>query len=382
MGKLGDVLELLHGARDRVTTLRATVRIWHDHGVYREAMARLEQGGHVVFAVGDGPEREERRLRLWIAPGRRVREEADGPHGRTIAVRRGELWWRYDERIGAVTNEERPEVGGGVGEEFSTLLDPAPLIGLLDYGEIARARHAGRPSLHVHATPRDTGDHTEWPLMRIGAMGADGLLLDIDAERGVLLRVECRLGDRPFAISEIIDVAFDEVLPDDTFVFTPPPGERLRSVDEQFDIRHDLTIERAAAMASFPLWIAPRLPRDWELEISFAAEQERPPMAPHVYLHHRPRDGTHTITMAQSPADHPGQHSEYEHANPGPWREITRGGRRMQVREPRESWQPAQVLLELEGTRIHIHSNDLDAEALVDVAASLVRAPSDPPRLG
>jgi hypothetical protein len=345
-------------------------------------MARYEEAGQAVFAVGDGPEREERLVRLWLAPDRHAREESDGPHGRTIGVRRGRLWWRYDERLGAVTNEERPEVGGGVGEEFAPLLDPAPLIGLLDYAGIAPGRQAGRSTLRVHATPRDTGDHAEWPLMRIGAMGADGLLVDVDAERGVLLRVECRLGDRPFAVSEIVDVAFDEEIPDDVFVFTPPPGERVRSIDEQFDVRHDLTIEQAAAMAAFPLWITPRLPRDWQLEISFAAEQERPAMAPHVYLHHRPLDGTHSITMAQSPAGHPGQHSDYEHANPGRWREVTRAGRRMEVREPRESWQPAQVRLEIDGTRIHIHSNDLDADALADFAASLVRAPSTPPRLG
>jgi hypothetical protein len=54
----------------------------------------------------------------------------------------------------------------------------------------------------------------------------------------------------------------------------------------------------------------------------------------------------------------------------------------VQAREPAESWQPAQVRLELDGTRILIHSADLGADALVEVALGLVRAPSEPPELG
>jgi hypothetical protein len=46
----------------------------------------------------------------------------------------------------------------------------------------------------------------------------------------------------------------------------------------------------------------------------------------------------------------------------------------MQRRAPAESWQPAQVRMELEGTRILISSADLGADALTDLAAGLVRA--------
>ena len=53
----------------------------------------------------------------------------------------------------------------------------------------------------------------------------------------------------------------------------------------------------------------------------------------------------------------------------------------MKVRELAEGWQPAQVLLELDGTRIHIHSADLTADWLADLAAGLVRAPPKPPAL-
>jgi hypothetical protein len=100
------------------------------------------------------------------------------------------------------------------------------------------------------------------------------------------------------------------------------------------------------------------------------------------HLRYRAADGTHGFSVAESPADHPGEHSEYEHARPGPWQDIERNQRPMRTRDPAESWQPAQVRLELEGTRIHIHSTDLAADSLATVAAELRRAPSAPPALG
>jgi hypothetical protein len=53
----------------------------------------------------------------------------------------------------------------------------------------------------------------------------------------------------------------------------------------------------------------------------------------------------------------------------------------MLVRELAEDWQPAQVHLELEGTRILIHSSDLDGDWLAGLAAALVPAPTAPPDL-
>jgi hypothetical protein len=184
------------------------------------------------------------------------------------------------------------------------------------------------------------------------------------------------------SVHEVVEIAFDEVFADDTFMFTPPPGEQVRSIKDQFAVQHGLTIEQAVARAPFTVWIPARVPSGWETEIAFAAENDRPAMAPQVHMHYRATDGTHGFSVAESPADHPGEHSEYEHARPGPWQDIERNQRPMRTREPAESWQPAQVRLELEGTRIHIHSTDLAAESLATVAAELRRAPSAPPVLG
>jgi hypothetical protein len=269
------------------------------------------------------PEREaiEELVRLWLAPPDRAREEREGSQGASVGVRRGAHWWRYDEVNGAMSNQGAPDSGG-----------------------------------------------------------ADELLLDVDAERGTLLRIESRFEREPIVLSEVVEIPFDEAFDEDTFVFTPPAGEAVRSIVDLLPVRRDLTIEQAVALAPFTVWIPARLRADWQTQIGFAAEQDRPSMAPQVHLHYRAPDGTHGLSVAESPAGHPGEHSDYEHAQPNRWRTIDRNQRRMQVREPAESWQPAQVRLELDGTRILIHSTDLGADALADVAVGLVRAPSEPPK--
>lgn len=142
-----------------------------------------------------------------------------------------------------------------------------------------------------------------------------------------------------------------------------------------------LTIERVAALAPFTVWVPARLPPRWEIEAAFAAASERHGLAPSVYLHCAAANASHRVTLQQSPTRHPGEQPDYEHAHPGPWRVEPRAGRRIEVREPVEHWQPTQVRLELEGTRILIHSHDLDAKWLTELAATLVPAPTSPPDL-
>ena len=383
MTELGDLLVLLHGARGRVGTVRAVVRTWHHVRVRDQAMARLvERGDVVTYGPIDVPQRdsEESLVRLWFAPPERVREEREDPDGARLGVRQGRLWWHYDAQNGAMSNQDQPEVGSGVGEEFGWLLDPAAVIGLLDFGQISPGRRADRPVLRVRAVPRVNDHGSDEPLWRLGGMGADELRLEVDAERGTLLRVESSYGQQPFAVSEVLEISFDEEFPGDTFVFTAPPGEEVRSIAEQFGgVRRDLTIEQVVALAPFVVWIPARLPANWETQIAFAAAQDRPPAAPHVFLHYRASDGTHGVTITESPADHP---RDVEAEGPGgPWREIERDHRQIHVREPAETWHPAQVRADYNGTRILISSNDLGAEALADLAAGLVQAPSEPPTL-
>jgi hypothetical protein len=149
-------------------------------------------------------------------------------------------------------------------------------MGSIEFDKIVRARRAGRPVLRVRAVPRTPSAGNDGPLMRLGAVGADEVLLDVDAERGALLRIESRFEREPIALSEVVEIAFDETFDEDTFVFTPPTGQAVRSVVDLLPVRHDLTIEQAVALAPFTVWIPARLPADCETQIGFAAEQDRP----------------------------------------------------------------------------------------------------------
>ena len=380
MTDLGDLLVLLHGARDRISTIRVVLRTWRHVRLSHEAMAR--SGGFVTYGPAEQPAGEsvECRVRLWLAPPDRAREEREDPSGAWFGVRRGALWWQYDPHNGALSNQDQPEVGSGIGEEFGWLVDPAAPIGLLDFGQINPGRRAGRATLHVRAVPRVLAAGDEASLLRLGAIGADDLQLEIDAERGTLLRIEARIEGQPFAISEVEEIGFDEQFAEDTFTFAPPPGEEVRSIATQFLVRRDLTIEQAVALAPFTVWIPARLPAGWESEIGFAAAQDRPPMAPHVFLHFRTPDGMHGVRISESPADVP---RDVEAEGPGgPWRDADRNQRRIQTRGPAEPGQPAQARVDLDGTRILIQSTDLATDALADLAAGLVQAPAEPPTLG
>jgi hypothetical protein len=360
VSELGDLLELLHGARNRCTTVRATVRTWAHSARQGAAFARLEATSYAPLE-GSRPETSESQARIWLAGSDHAREEHDGAR---VGVQRGAFWWRYDGVDDALSNEGDPTHRADIGEPLRSLADASPVMGLFDFDRPDPGEHAGRRTVRVRAVPRDLPDYGTWALTRLGAAGADDLLVDVDAERGVLLRVEARLGGEPFSIIEVLEIAFDESFPDDTFVFTPPPGVEVRSV---LKLR-DLSLEEAVAAAPFAFWLPAE---DWEPTVAYAQTDDEPHVAPQVHLQYL-RNG---VRIAQSPAGHPDAMSGFVFDGAGPWRELERGGRTMEVQDHVERRPGAQVRLVLEGTRVVVHSWSLDADALADVAAGLKRAP-------
>ena len=366
IGELGDLLELLHGARSRVRTVRGTVRVWRDAERFQAAIDRT---GAASFAPlgGSQPAEFESRTRVWLAAPDHVRAEHEGTDGTRVGVQRGRTWWQYDEVNGAISNENDPSTEAGVGEEIRPLLDAGALTGLLDFERLGPGVRGGREAIRVRGVPRTLGRHEPWALIGIGAVGADELLLDVDAERGILLRVEARRDGEPFSIVELLEVTFDEAFPEETFVFTPPPGVQVRSTLEHGPVAFDLTVEQAAAAAPVVLWVPAE---DWEVVVAYARMEDEPPMAPQVHLQYVGAG----VRIAQSPASHPDAMSGFVFDGAGPWREVERRGRRIEIQEHADDRRPAQVRLDLEGTRVVIPSAVFGAEALADVAAGLRRA--------
>jgi hypothetical protein len=135
--ELGALLELRHRADAPFETVPATCKIW-SHGP-RMSAAFLpdakERGGSVIQVGREDeepvPDETEELLRIWRS-GDRVREERDGGQSNgSYAVRVGDLWWHWDDRNGASSNEDDPQVGSGIGEQLSSLLDPTRLLDAL-----------------------------------------------------------------------------------------------------------------------------------------------------------------------------------------------------------------------------------------------------------
>jgi hypothetical protein len=119
MSELGDLLELMHGARNRFERVTCEYRTWrHDERLDAAFRADAERAGRSILTAY-GPERDEprpaeheERIRLWLERPDKARSERmgeDRPH--SYGVRVGTQWWSYDKHWGAQTNEGDESAG-------------------------------------------------------------------------------------------------------------------------------------------------------------------------------------------------------------------------------------------------------------------------------
>jgi outer membrane lipoprotein-sorting protein len=375
MGELGEALRLMHGARGRFRTVRATIRERHDRELGSRAWKRFrasaERWGDDFYDAAneraeDLPRVTEETVRLWVVPPDRVRQETQGDaRGAEIGVRDGRRWWHYDPEDGLMSNEDDLSVGSGIAEQRSVLLDPAGLLGALSFEPRGRTMVAGREVIVLRATPR-AGVDDDFHLHQL-ALGADEYEFAVDVERGILLRAASLIEGEEFAVQEILDVAFDEEFSPDTFMLTAPPGEVARGVWEPE--AHDVTIEEAARLAPFSVWFPARVPAEWRVEVGYfpGDEQHHEPGA--VVIHLSRADALHRITIEQQASGLRDPEDPYE----DPYeRSVEQDWRGETVKILEREHGPNKVRLEREGTRISLVS-DLGADSLLDLARSLER---------
>ena len=385
MSELGDLLELLHrgGTGDRTVT--ATVVTWQHAERARAAFtAQVERDdGSFFLAVASSdeppPEETTTTARLWLAPPDRAREEA-GDH---VGVRRGRRWWSYDPDQGALSNEDDEEVSSGVGGTYAHLFDSGTLLGALMLEPAGRDTVDGRPALLARAVPRRSAsgqDDVDWTLHELG-FGADEWRLAVDAEHGVLLRVESLLGGLPFQRVDVLDLVIGEPVDDAVFVFEPPPGEAVRPLDVP-RMHHHLSVDQVAARAPFAVFVPERLAAEWTMDVLFAEGGGHNESGPWVQLWLR-TEGRHwsAVIRQAAAADAVEREIFVADADPTPWLAERHGDRELFVRRPASEWAAHSVRLTLEGTAIEVLSSDVDADRLAEIAASLVRAPQAPPPL-
>ena len=277
----------------------------------------------------------------------------------------------YSKDYGASTNEGEPNYQSGVGEQAFGLLEPAHVLGALALEPVREVEAAGRPALLVRGKPRGRDREGAFMLFRLGA-GADEYELVFDLERGVLLRMTSLLDNLPLRSTEVLEIAFDEDFPAETFRFELPAGESFRPL---FPQPEPVTLERAAELAPFTVLSPAEVPPDWQLHVHYQPGEDRPPMPPTASLHYHSRDASQQVTITQTAT---AALDQYEWLV---WEERDN----VLVAGPAEphGLEPGYARVERDGTRATLSSAELSRERLVALALSLEPAlnPQRPPKL-
>jgi len=331
----------------------------------------------VVQAVrlgAPGPPESEEIVSIWrVAPDQaRVEQGGAGASG-TFGVRKGELWWRWDPRVGAISNVENRSGGSQTGEELATLLHPHVLLCALQLAPVGEATRAGRSVLVAEATPRPdpvSSVNVGLALLEIGR-GAERYRLEFDAERGIVLAAHAFTGDQPFNKLEALEVVFDEPLPESLFEFEPPPGEELRPAGSIHRVRRHLSIAEAQAAAPFTILIPREVPRGWQMRCTYFEGSERPQAPPSVAINYRSDAADEDVSISETTAS--GENPLDRIAD---WKAANAGEHPVRVRGREEIFPHAQLLMQRDGTRILMSSRTLTAEDLIGLARLLDPAPT------
>ena len=361
------MLELLYGARDRYSTARLDAREHRRYRLQNEAYERARhtyaQGELVAISYSapvDLPEEGEATVRSWFAQPNRFREERVENGRRDLVLGDGTRFWTSSPEWATVVQD-----GVGwtlVNPSTRVLLDPSALLPLLDFEVGGAATGAGREAVVVRGTPRDYASF-DVPL----PIGATEHQLLVDAERGVLLRVESLLEGVAFDTIEVTGAAFDEPLDAALFSYEPSPGEEvLRPQD--VSPGEPVTVEEAAARASFTVLVPGSLGRGWHTHVMYGRGRERIVETVHISLYRD--EGTNSVSLREtSPPFESWQLNGTE--------ELERDGATLRV----TTGEFPRVLVEREGTCVELSSQTYTPDELAELALTLVPARTERPPL-
>ena len=380
-GGLGALLVLLHGADAPVHTVEVTYRVWrHRERAHAAFMADAEEQkrrGASISTYGRSgaqpePAEYEETLRIWRAGERARVEHHGGDRDGYYAVTDGPLWWMWDERNGAHSNQDDPTVGGSFGDELQIMLNPVPLLSSLRFQPTGSSEVAGRPTITAHGIPRtqDTPHGPPFELHELGT-GADVYELEVDRQLGALLAVTAIRDQQPFHKITTLAATFDQPIPDETFQFEPPAGEQIQSRWGEERVEH-VTLVEAQQQAPFTVLMPDTVPANWQVQCRLIRPTARPPSPMQIGLIYHSTDGHESISLSQFPAG--GANPYRELGDGGGWETVTRGGIAMKTRPAR--WGQAQVELERDGTFVHLMSDNLTRDQVLTIAAGLRPAPS------
>lgn len=326
------------------------------------------QRGHgqtVMFARGGAVERprfHEETTKLWIERPDRVREEVEGQFSR-YGVSVGDTWWLWNDMQGAVTNNGSPNHHAGLGESFALLLEPAHLLPIFDFTIMGESKQADRRALRVRAMTRSSfarHHHGILPPLPVGCEECEFL---VDEEHGILLRLTALFDGEPGMDLQIHEIAINEPISAERFVFTPPPGETIHDA-RAGQIREE-PIEAVADHASFTVYIATGLDGQWRMR-AMHLPKRRGQEHEHVHLHYHRDDATHSFGINEQASDAPQLFTAVTKPVA-----IDHHGETLYVVRPTDAFPLGSVRLIRGETSIEITSDNLPLDRLLAIADSL-----------
>jgi hypothetical protein len=168
------------------------------------------------------PDEVEKEWQLWLAGPRKRAKFAAGPGNVDVVFHESTSW---SNGLGVSrTNSGASNASDGVGPG-EHLIRTADYVPPTEIASVSLGSRLGRETLEVVVRMRHGLERRRGPGLHGLVIGdADPILLDIDRERGVILRAESSYQGSVYLVLETTDVAFDQELPSDTFEIRPLPG--------------------------------------------------------------------------------------------------------------------------------------------------------------
>jgi hypothetical protein len=367
VSELGDLLELIHGAAGRVGSVQATLsercRPQRLESAFRRFGERtgFARGGGYFFAplggVAAGEEADVHvwEIRLWADAGR-FRAERVGPDLESVVVVDHERWWSWSPGLGLNSHEDEDGVTNLGGLD---LLDASEVLGDCELELARETRVAGRSAKRVRVRGGRGRGH---PLGL--ALGIEEATLEIDAERGfVLRRIELEEG-QPAFLREVEKIVYDEPLAADRFMFALPARSARGQAKPQMT-----SLDASARLASFPVWKLEEVPQDWRVDALFVPATERPTRPDSVTLLYSRRDGGERLEIQQRTQEH-------ELPVVGSERRFEHDGRLYIALGPARpaGLEAAVLIFAANSTQIRLSSSTLSLERILELAGALVDA--------
>jgi hypothetical protein len=240
---------LMGRASDSFTTVQGTLRLRRNAEAAVAAVRRRKRVGRALPPVeiiatdemrARWPERyrplpDEVDGRLWVRHPWTVRVEGHigwgqhpwGPQRWTgVEIHDRHRSWTWDLKEGKFGP---PSGFGGRPPGPIELFDPRRVLRYWSLSAVGRGSVADRATVRVRAEPNppdqehltiDMSNTLSWI-----ERGADGWELDVDAERGLILRFTATLDHAPIFTVEFLTITFDEPIADDVFTFVDCAGQ-------------------------------------------------------------------------------------------------------------------------------------------------------------